>query len=84
MDIASRCKDALSQYYPKAVVTLIGPWTFLVETVPVRMVLISDYLQRDLTNSPEQTTNKIKLYLDAASVRDWQQLGDGSLLLLLG
>jgi hypothetical protein len=84
MDIASRCKDALSQYYPEAVVTLLGPWTFLVETVPVRMVLISDYLQHDLANSPEQTTNKIKLYLDAASVRDWQQLGDGSLLLLLG
>lgn len=84
MDIASRCKDALSQYYPEAVVTLLGPWTFLVETVPVRMVLISDYLQRDLANSPEQTANKIKLYLDAASVRDWQQLGDGSLLLLLG
>ncbi len=50
----------------------------------MRMVLISDYLQRELTNSPEQTMNKIKLYLDTASVRDWQQLDDGSLLLLLG
>ncbi len=70
MDVTSRCKDALSQYYPEAAVTLLGPWTFLVETVPVRKVLISDYLQRAPANSPELTANKIELYLDVANVRD--------------
>ncbi len=84
MDVSVKCKDALAQYYAGAVVNPLGPWTFLVETVPARMVLISDYLQRELSTQPEQTRDKLVLYLNAASSHDWQRLDDGSLLLMLG